>query len=68
MGLDARLANVELLAIAALRVRERQQAEPRRTVSLKVVYYDALGIEPLLEGPTYTYVESELAWRADDGT
>jgi hypothetical protein len=68
MTLDPRLQDPSLLALAAFRLQQRQQAEPRRTVSLKVVYYDALGIEPLLEGPTYTYDESELAWRADDGT
>jgi hypothetical protein len=67
MALDARLANVELLALAAMRAKQRQQAEPRRRVTLSVVYYDARGIEPLLVGPEYVYYESETgpAWRAD---
>ena len=43
MALDPRLANVQLLALAALRARARQDAAPRQTVRLQVVYYDALG-------------------------
>jgi hypothetical protein len=67
MGLDARLANVELLALAAMRAKQRQQAEPSRKVTCRVVYYDARGIEPEEEGESYTYYESEAgpAWRAD---
>jgi hypothetical protein len=53
--LDPRLANSELLALAALRVQARRQTppEPRRTVTLRVVYYDVAGVEPPLDGPTY---------------
>jgi hypothetical protein len=65
MSVDPRLANIELLALAALRLRERQQAEPTRCVQLRVVYYDARGIEPLLEGPTYVYDEAAGTWRED---
>ena len=55
MALDARLADVLLLAIAAKRAQQRQQAEPRRTVAMQVVYYDARGIEPDELGERYTY-------------
>jgi hypothetical protein len=67
MALDPRLMNHQLLALAAMRAKQRQQAEPRRRVTLRVVYYDARGIEPLLVGPEYVYYVSETgpAWRAD---
>ena len=67
MTLDARLADSLLLVLAATRAKRRQQAEPRRRVTLQVVYYDARGIEPLLVGPEYVYEVSETgpAWRAD---
>ena len=67
MALDARLMSVELLTLAAMRAKQRQHAEPRRRVTLQVVYYDARGTQPLLVGPAYVYDVSETgpAWRAD---
>ena len=59
MALDPRLAEPLLLVLAARRAKERQQAEPRRRVTLRVVYYDASGVEPLLVGPAYVYSVSE---------
>jgi hypothetical protein len=55
MALDARLADVTLLALAALRAKQRQEGVPRQTVTVRVIYVDALGIEPELEGASYTY-------------
>ena len=65
MALDARLASPHILALAALRARERLSAAPRQTVTLQVVYYDALGHEPdvIYTGPTYQRVEGEDQWR-----
>jgi hypothetical protein len=54
-NIDPRLADPIVLAIAAKRAKERQQAEPPgRTVVCKVVYDDPLNEGPM-EGPTYTY-------------
>jgi hypothetical protein len=59
MGLDSRLMSVELLALAAMRARERQaRPSPGRKVVLRVVYDDPFGEGPL-EGPTYTYYVPE---------
>jgi hypothetical protein len=55
MALDPRLASLELLALAAMRAKQRQVTAPRRTVTLQVVYYDARGIEPPSPGEAYTY-------------
>jgi hypothetical protein len=55
MALDPRLASVELLTIAAMRAKKNQVAAPRRTVTVQVVYVDALGLEPDEEGESYTY-------------
>jgi hypothetical protein len=70
MSTDPRLADPVILALAALRAKKSQETEPKRQVSLRVVYYDALGVEPLLEGPTYTYEVSDSgpAWRMDDAS
>jgi hypothetical protein len=54
MARDPRLASVELLTLAALRARERQEAPRLRPVTLQVVYYDALSGEET-PGPSYTY-------------
>ena len=65
MALDPRLTSLELLTIAARRAKERQHGAPRRTVTLRVVYGDERGMEPLLEGPTYVYEATQggAAWR-----
>ena len=65
MALDPRLANVELLALAALRARERQAHAPRQTLTLQIVSYDAFGHEPdvIYPGPTYQRVEGDDQWR-----
>jgi hypothetical protein len=55
VALDPRLADVLLLAIAAKRAKQRQQGEPRQTVTMQVVYYDARGIEADELGECYTY-------------
>jgi hypothetical protein len=47
--------SIELLTMAAWRAKQHQVAAPRRTVTVQVVYYDALGIEPDEEGESYTY-------------
>ena len=46
------LACVELLALAAMRAKQRQDAEPTRTVVLQIEY-DAYGDEPPLLGERY---------------
>jgi hypothetical protein len=65
MALDARLADPLLLALAARRAKERQEAAPRQTVTLQVVYSDAFGHAPavLYTGPTYQRVEGAGTWR-----
>ena len=55
MSVDPRLADGVILALAAMRVRQQQRDAPRKTVTLRVVYHDCLGIEPDEEGPSYTY-------------
>jgi hypothetical protein len=55
MARDARLACIEILAMAARRARERQTTAPRQTVTLQVEYYDARGIEPPSKGESYVY-------------
>lgn len=55
MAPDPRLADMTLLALAAMRAKQRQHAEPRRTVTLQVVYYDASGQEPDELGERYLY-------------
>jgi hypothetical protein len=64
MALDARLADPVLLALAARRAKERQATAPRQTVTLKIVYYDALGQEPdeCYQGPVYERVEGDDEW------
>jgi hypothetical protein len=52
---DPRLAHPVILALAARRAKQRQQAEPRQTVTMQVVYYDARGIEPDELGESYVY-------------
>jgi hypothetical protein len=53
--LDPRLADPVILALAARRAKERQGDPPKRVVQVRVVYVDALGVEPDEIGPTYTY-------------
>jgi hypothetical protein len=67
MALDPRLADTTILALAALRAQKNQATAPRRTVTLRVVYVDELGIEPLLEGPTYVYEETTDGWQPVPG-
>jgi hypothetical protein len=55
MALDPRLANIQLLTIAAIRAKQRQHEASRQTVTVRVVYVDALGLEPDEEGESYTY-------------
>jgi hypothetical protein len=55
MALDPRLASVEFLTIAALRAKKNQGDAPRKTVTVQVVYYDALGVLPDELGERYTY-------------
>jgi hypothetical protein len=55
MSPDPRLASAQLLALAALRLKQRQEAEPRQYVTFQVTYYDARGIEPDELGERYTY-------------
>jgi hypothetical protein len=55
MALDPRLASVEVLALAALRLRQRREAEPKQRLTFRVVYYDASGSTPDEYGPQYTY-------------
>jgi hypothetical protein len=55
MALDARLANIQLLTLAAMRARQHQATAPRQPVTLLVEYYDARGIEPPSKGESYTY-------------
>ena len=65
MALDPRLMSPQLLALAAMRAKQRQQTAPRQTVTLQVVYLDALG-HPTDEGytgPTYERVEGGDQWR-----
>jgi hypothetical protein len=52
MALDPRLANVQLLAIAARRATSRLSAPPTEAVVLQIVY-DASGDEPPLLGERY---------------
>jgi hypothetical protein len=73
MALDPRLADTQLLALAAMRLRQRQEAAPTQYVTLKTVYYDAQGILPDEPGEEYRYAllpherivatEGGLAWR-----
>ena len=65
MALDPRLANSELLALAALRARERQAAAPRPTVTFQVVSSAAFGHEQgvIYTGPTYQRAEGGIRWR-----
>jgi hypothetical protein len=44
-----------LTRLVRVEAQERQQAEPRETILVRVVYIDTLGIEPPLEGPVYEY-------------
>jgi hypothetical protein len=55
MALDPRLRSVELLTLAAMRAKQRSQAEPRHRVVLQIEYYDARGIDPPTQGEWYTY-------------
>jgi hypothetical protein len=55
VALDPRLADLQFLTIAAMRAKQRQVTAPPRLVSVRVVYYDALGIEPDELGERYTY-------------
>jgi hypothetical protein len=55
MARDPRLADGVLLALAALRAKERQRTAPTRTVTVQVVYYDALGVLPDELGEQYVY-------------
>jgi hypothetical protein len=55
MALDPRLASPQLLALAAMRLRQRQETEPRPRLVLQTVFYDARGIEPDTEGERYVY-------------
>jgi hypothetical protein len=65
MATDPRLTSTALLTLAAMRVQHRQEAAPRQTVTLQVVYHDALGVEPdlIYPGPTYERREGEALWR-----
>ena len=65
MALDHRLADIQLLAIAARRAKERQTTAPRQRVTLRIVYHDMLGHHPdaCFTGPTYERVEGEDQWR-----
>jgi hypothetical protein len=54
MALDARLRSVELLTLAAMRVRARQVSAPPRQVELQILYYDLRTGEEEL-GERYTY-------------
>ena len=60
VALDPRLASIELLTLAALRARQRQDAEPTRTVVLQIEY-DAYGDEPPLLGERYVLVLPQKA-------
>jgi hypothetical protein len=60
MALDPRLASVELLTVAALRARSRQQQEPTRAVVLQIVY-DAYGDEPEVLGERHVLYLPEQA-------
>ena len=57
MGLDARLASVELLTLAAMAAKRRQTDAPRTTITLRVVYAAGFdpAAEPEYEGPSYVY-------------
>jgi hypothetical protein len=55
MASDPRLASPELLALAAMRLRQRQETEPKRRLTFRVLYYDASGSYPDELGPAYTY-------------
>ena len=55
MALDARLASLELLTLAAMRAKQRQTTAPPRQVTLQVLYYDARGLEPDEVGERYVY-------------
>jgi hypothetical protein len=55
MSIDPRLADVQLLTLAALRLRQRQEAEPKPRLVFQVTYYDARGIEPDELGERYVY-------------
>jgi hypothetical protein len=55
MALDARLASVELLTLAAMRAKQREATAPTQTVTLQIEYVDARGIEPPELGESYTY-------------
>jgi hypothetical protein len=54
MGLDARLADGVILALAARRAKERQTTAPKRTVKLRTIYYDMLTGEEE-EGESFVY-------------
>jgi hypothetical protein len=54
MAIDARLADVTILALAAKRAKAHQTTTASRPVVLRTVYYNMLdGTEE--EGPTYEY-------------
>ena len=59
MALDPRLASVELLALAAMRAKERQVTAPGREVVLRVVYEGTPWGDPPEEGPEYVYYVPE---------
>ena len=52
MALDPRLASVELLTLAAMRAKQRQEAAPDQAVVLQIEY-DAFEDEPPLLGERY---------------
>ena len=47
--------SLELLAMAAMRIRQQQTTAPPRHVTLQIVYYDARGIEADELGERFTY-------------
>jgi hypothetical protein len=55
MALDPRLTSTEILTLAAMRAKQRQVHPPPRLVTVQVIYYDALGLEPDEEGERYVY-------------
>jgi hypothetical protein len=52
VALDPRLANIQLLALAAMRARQRAATQPGEAVVLQIEY-DAYGDEPPLKGEQY---------------
>jgi hypothetical protein len=63
---DSRLADLHLLALAAMRARARRrtQPEPSRVVVLKILY-DGTPEEPPLEGATHVLYLPEKALSAE---